>query len=820
MGYEQKWEKIFEGCEPNHTRTFTFSQTGRYEIGGEVYNACGCSASSPKNIFEVYPYVEPLSSAITVELGVSDVYPQKITDDLFIYLSTSAGRWIPTIGKIPKSPSILIYHTPATKPWNMELIDVYHGDEAKGNLEFSSNGYLHMNGEGMGVYVFSATYPSLLTPVSSPPEGGWKNLNSVHFRPSQIYVDGITGFLIEENTAYSVNLSNHLEIRETDRIYEITGCGLPKNILSLLPFAFISQEMVTDTICGIGIYDYDLSNYKFGEYPYQNPPPALLLGIPNCSPTNYCLIAGMRGSREERIENDFLIPITYPDSDTAVLTLSLFSTGLKDDLEVFCDGVTNFKLDNSHYEFFDRKRLVLKDWFYENYQYPDWNYSATYTVPPLLFAGINRKVGEYDYGGYLRMWEIRRFNNSITSELSSEIALLNDIGAFAKFSKAKILTCDAAIPGLNPQQYLELIDFSDPIYPQSITQFEIMQNFGFSGCVKLEGYEADGTRAGFVITGSELGVVDFSDLQKPEMKKILFFSGKLMDITEYLKNMRTYLLLSIEKSGIMIYDVTDITDPYFISSFQDGRHFGRFVVGGDLLYALADDGMEVLSLSDITHPSPVTFFRPPRYMTCIMKEGNYIYAGGMDYLGKIDISNPADPKEVAALSVEGAYDCTIDNGLIVVLSESGRFYLFRADPFEALGEFRPSYIGSFPKAIYLKNGILFIGSRGYLTIYDISSPETPVLLSYTFVGSDYYQIYDMHLLNQYLFLAVDDISIHGRDKGYGYVYDVSDLISPVKYAKFNAYDVNRVFVRAEGGAYFIYLGTPEHNAIEMFKAYF
>jgi hypothetical protein len=729
-------EKIFEECGPYHTKNFMFSRTGKYEIGGEIYNSCGCSVSSPENTFEVYPYVEPLSSAITVELGVSDVYPRRITDDLFIYLSTSAGRWIPTIGKIPKSPSILIYHAPATEPWKMELIDVYHGDESKGELQFSDNGYLHMNGEGGGVYVFAATYPGVITPIPSK----WKDINSESFQPSEIYAEGITGFLVEENTAYSVSISDPLNIMQTDRIVQIDGCGLPKHIFSLLPLAFISQEMVTDSFCGIGIYDYDLMNYKFGEYPYQNPEPPLLLGIPNCSSTNYCMIVGMNGIKIKNLEDEYY-----------------------------------------------------------------------------LFAGINRKVGEYDYGGYLRMWKLKRYSNSITYEVSSEIPLLNDIGGFTTFSDLKVLTCDAPIPGLYTSQYLELIDFSNPSSPQPLTSFEIMQRYGFSGCLRLRGYETDETRAGFVITGAELGVVDLSDAQNPDMKKILSFSGKLMDIAEYLKNFKVYLILSLEKSGIMVYDATDINNPYFISSFQDGKSFGRFVLDGDILYALADDGIEILSLADITHPSPVTFFSPQKYMTCIMKEGNYIYAGGGDYLGKIDVTDPSNPQEVEALSVENPVDCTIDNGLIVVLSDSGRFYLFKTEPLVALGELRPSYIGSFPKSVLLKDGILFIGSRGYLTIYDISSPSTPVFLSYAFVGSDYYQVYDMSLLNNYLFIAVDDVSIYGTDKGYGYVYDVKDLTLPIKYAKFNTYDVNRIFVRQESDIYYIYLGTPSHNAIEIFK---
>jgi len=142
----------------------------------------------------------------------------------------------------------------------------------------------------------------------------------------------------------------------------------------------------------------------------------------------------------------------------------------------------------------------------------------------------------------------------------------------------------------------------------------------------------------------------------------------------------------------------------------------------------------------------------------------------------------------------------MDNRLIIVLSDSGRFYLFRADPFGFIGEFRPSLIGSFPKSGFLKDGILFIGSMGYFTIYDLSSP---VLLSHTFVGGEEYQVYDMAPLNNYLFLTIDDLSLYGWDIGYGHVYDVTELTFPIKHTKFNAYHVNRIFARKEGNPYYI-----------------
>lgn len=98
---------------------------------------------------------------------------------------------------------------------------------------------------------------------------------------------------------------------------------------------------------------------------------------------------------------------------------------------------------------------------------------------------------------------------------------------------------------------------------------------------------------------------------------------------EYRKDSKTYLLLSLQKSGIRVYDVTDINELTFVSSFHDGKNFGRPVFDGDLLYVLVEDGIEIVSLVDITHRSPLTFFRPPNYMTCITKGTTSMQADGI-----------------------------------------------------------------------------------------------------------------------------------------------------------------------------------------------
>lgn len=819
--WDMDGDGVFETCSSVPEITFEGKKIGTYNVTGMVFNSCGCSRSGPSTTFVVLPVVETLSSAIAMELGVSDVFPQGISDELFLYISTSASPWLPTIGAVPKTPSILLYHAPLTAPWEATLFEVYHGNEVKGQLEYSENGYLHMNGEGGGVYVFAATYPYVFTPVVVPSMPLWKNMNGDPFKPSAIFVESVTGFLIEEKVAYSVDISDPLNIKETDRLIEIINCGALYGIYSHLPWVFALPETVMSPSCGIGVYDF--SDGLFGETPYQYPPPvpALLLSITECSDTNYCKPVKITGTRRRTIENDLLVPDEYPDDGTAVLTLSSFSTGRKEEIDIFCKGATEFKVDDSIFNLYDRKRIVLPKWFYENYPKSGWTYSATYTVPEIIFAGINR-MENYNYSGRIRMWDILPYNNSITSEISSEFLLFNDVEGLVAFQGEKVLACSSAFPqGMSTPQYLEVIDFSDPYYPSRITSLEIRESHKLEGCLRMRKFEEEDVKTAFVATGSALGIVDLSDLNSPQVKRVINFSGRLMEVNQYSKNGKNYLIISLGRSGLVIYDVTDLLNPLFVSSFENGKTMGRFVRKEEFLYIIADEGIDIISLGDLSHPALVTSFVPSHnYPNCITMEGNFLYAGGRDYLLKIDVSDPSSPLEVSFAFHEGVPEkCVVERGLIVTLSDAGRFYFYRGEPLGYTGQFQP-VVGSSPEAILLKDGILYIGSKGYITIYDVSDPASPVFLSLTFLGNIYNQVEEMALLNNFLFLAVDYDAIDGVNKGYGFVYDVSNPLNPLMYAKFNAYDVNRVFVREEGGFYYIFLGAYRHNTIEMYKTRF
>jgi hypothetical protein len=823
----------FETCGTQTIRVLC-DRVDKKIISSMVENACGCSIKAADFYFDCMAYVSSIiSGGISFSLYSWDVYPQKITDYLFLYVSNYAN--------VLSAPYLMIYHAPATEPWNLSLFDIHHGPIKGGELQFS-NDYLHMNSPAAppygGVYVFSATFPSVLSAVSSPPNGGWKTAWGATFRPSMIYVEGITGFLIENNTAYLVDISNPLSVVQKDSLFSINNCSGPgsylKKVFSILPFAFVSVEAINSTPdCGIGVYD--VSDGYFGsraddQLPSLIEPPLRKEG---CSDSSLCFVNGLSGSKELLIENEFIEPVTYPSPSTAVLTLKLFTKGATDALRIFAtDGSSTEEVTSANYYFDDKKRIVISENFYSTHPYPLWLYSVTYQVPSLFFAGISQ--GD---NGYVEMWDVGSYPGVISR---SEAGASYKISAIQGFSKGIVSTCSQPKPAVQIDQvFFDVFDFSDPIFPRETSSLELKATYKFSSCSRLRGFEDEGVRTGFVITGSEIGVIDISDIQNPSLKKTLYFSGNLMDIDDYLQ----FIILSVERAGLVIYDVSDAANPYFISSYQNGRIFDSSVIDGSFIYSITNEYnddmtekkngiIEVIDISNLTSPSPVTYFHPSngdKKLTCIVAspDEKRLYVGGVDYMGVIDISNPSSLSEISyqnlrsGTEIETALSCTYENGTLVVLTTSAHFHIFKTQPsLSYIGRFNPAYVGALPRSILLKDGNLYIGSRGYLTIYDLSIPEAPVFLSSTFLGDIYDQINDMKIMNNFIFLAVDYMAYDGVYIGYGFVYDVSNPIEPIKYAKFNAGDVNTIDVRyAGGGNYYIYLGASNGNILNLYKAY-
>ena len=110
-------DDTFETCG-KQTVTVLCNKVEKKMVSSMVENACGCSIKAADFYFDCMASVSSIMSGnISFSLYSSDIYPQKINDDLFLYVSNYAN--------VLSAPYFMIYRAPATEPWNLSLFDVH-----------------------------------------------------------------------------------------------------------------------------------------------------------------------------------------------------------------------------------------------------------------------------------------------------------------------------------------------------------------------------------------------------------------------------------------------------------------------------------------------------------------------------------------------------------------------------------------------------------------------------------------------------------------------------------------------------------------------
>lgn len=817
----------YEYCDSFHITTVCFRDIGRKIIGTMVENACGCERESEKLTVDVLASVTNITQGnISVSLNAGDIYPQVMSDTLYLYISSTVTT--------PKHPVLLVYSAPVTSPFNLSLGQVIHGEGRGYDISFSDNGYLHMNGRAEGVYVYEATYPLFIREVSKPDpstrQGGWIEINNTSIYPNKIYAEGVTGLALENPMVLLVNLRvPPKEWKEQDRYYPdnpliTNSCPNVSDIFMLYPFVFVGRLMNSNPLCGVELHDY--SNGYFGSSYYENPYALEVLRYTGCSDSSICELIDIKGKHGFVYENDYLGPATY----SSPVTLTLFTRNDYYHIDVHAsDGVSTVQLvDGVDYTLTDIKHIQISQSFYSSHV--GYVYSATYTVPDVLVGGIKGPPTK------VLFWDVGNYPEIITGEkLPSAPPVSVDA-----FSDGIVVSCGEPQSGLPLQKVLlDVFDFTDPFNPLKISTLDLANNTKckLHPCRNIKAFKVNGNRIVGVDTDFEVSFINLNNLSTPRCEKTVYLYGTLTDIHAYLSD---YLLFTMEMGGMMVYNISDYKSPYFVSAFQNGRIFEGLEVVNDKVFAITNEfsddrldkrsgRLDVIDISNLLYPYAITSIELSNSwnsaLNCIEEGERRVYIAGENYTGMVDVSDPFNPYEVGwdeltyDSQIYSAKDCSYSAGTFVVLTESGKIFIYSTSPsFLRLNVFTPMYTGGFISSVYLTNGVLYIGSRGRITIYDINDPLSPLLLSIVEIGNSYYQVNHMDLVNNFLFAGVEDTSTGVYDLGYGYIYDVTDPSSPLKYSKFGGYAFNRVIARQSGAYYNIYLSAPKQNILMFYRA--
>jgi len=192
--------------------------------------------------------------------------------------------------------------------------------------------------------------------------------------------------------------------------------------------------------------------------------------------------------------------------------------------------------------------------------------------------------------------------------------------------------------------------------------------------------------------------------------------------------------------AILIIDISDPSNPVFVSSFTSGNITDFFVSSNGYAYT-ADwfDDVRIYNASDPYNPVFIShFIYTMDTLTTIDVSGNYAYSVGLNFLHVINISDPADPFLVGRYGSEYIY-WEYDNNTFVSDSYAYVTLPFYAFPvsntmliIDVSDPTDPTLAGSYypieATGIYVSGDYAYAttGNSGF-QIIDVSNPAIPTL---------------------------------------------------------------------------------------------
>ena len=191
------------------------------------------------------------------------------------------------------------------------------------------------------------------------------------------------------------------------------------------------------------------------------------------------------------------------------------------------------------------------------------------------------------------------------------------------------------------------------------------------------------------------------------------------------------LFYSAWNSGFLIYDITDVTQPALLSSYQSLEYMAAYdvEVQGSYAFVASSNGLNVIDISDPSKLTPIASLDLP-YAEQIVLGGNYAYI--RDYYAGLhiaDISNPSAPALINTFDTPGyAWDIAVSgNYLYVADQDSGLQVVDVSNPSAPtlVNTARLGYVST----VFASGNYVYVGiSSSGMKILDVSDPLAPILV--------------------------------------------------------------------------------------------
>ncbi|MCF8234238.1 MAG: PKD domain-containing protein [Bacteroidales bacterium] len=390
--------------------------------------------------------------------------------------------------------------------------------------------------------------------------------------------------------------------------------------------------------------------------------------------------------------------------------------------------------------------------------------------------------------------------------------------------------------------YVHTIDISDPEDPFQVGYNGVMGNPAHDISVSSDGYihasgqqyfvlleiNADGTlnlaANYYYVAGSVYGTTEASYLSVNNSLLIHSRTGGGNGSTSatfhdiVVRNDTAYM---IGDSTFMIYDVTDHSNPFFVSETTLSASASQLDIMGDMAYiACGRLGMRLVDFSNPSSPSEYSEFDGTSVSWMSMPHGNYSFlANSSTGVSIIDVTDPtgSSPEKVAGIasSDETRYLDVEDQTLYVADYSAGIKIYDIEDPEN------PDSLGIIQNInawrVDVNDDDLFLVNSNpnqpdTLEIYDVSDPANPVMQSEMILPD---LIWDMHYYEDHLYIGTNDEGL--------LIIDVSDPGNPSQVATVDLPDVSDVDIEDDiawvastdwdGGLVSIDMSDPENPEI-------
>ena len=190
-------------------------------------------------------------------------------------------------------------------------------------------------------------------------------------------------------------------------------------------------------------------------------------------------------------------------------------------------------------------------------------------------------------------------------------------------------------------------------------------------------------------------------------------------------------------------------------------------------------GVDIIDISNPTNPVKVANFgagftdvwnpvvRNGVLYTTSLLGGTGIYI--------VDVSNPTSPVQLAHLSIGKTYHVSFSGNVMYVVDDT----TLVVKMFDVSSPNTPMFLGSFTApgnkihTAWVRGNRLLLSSWNQTSIWDVTVPETPVMLG-TYVWGYYQHSADLDGSGRYMYVAFENLSCPGGGQSYVKVVDISD----------------------------------------------